>query len=247
KADIAAALQKAAQDIAKMNAAEPGDDLFLMTYSGHGIVDPNRPGGSVLLTADSTALVKTARDLERMGAKGLRSGGLLHLLRQIPRRKMIIIDACRSLFGVPIARPFSPELMRTEFEGESLDAHFFFSSDVGQESFELEEVAFDQGRSKDRQGNGLFTYALLNALTKPRRDVRPMELASRIDIPWVDSFMRNVFFNLHDANSPANLLRRTYPYILPYVPTPKYIPARSDRTDKLIRTLEMRSETPEPK
>jgi hypothetical protein len=43
----------------------------------------------------------------------------LHLLRQIPARKVIILDACRSLADVPIARPFSPELMRTETARES--------------------------------------------------------------------------------------------------------------------------------
>jgi hypothetical protein len=139
---------------------------------------------------------------------------------------------------LPTAQPFSPELMRTEFEGQSLDTHFLFSSDVGQEAFELAAAAFDQARPDRRQGNGIFTYALLNALSKPRNDVRTAELARRIDIPWVASFLTSTFFNRSDPASPANLLRSQHPRLLPYVPTPRYIPARSDQSDQLIRTLE---------
>jgi WD40 repeat protein len=236
KADIAAALQKVAQEIEAANRTEPADDLFVMAYSGHGMVDPNRPGGSAFLTTDATALIRSDRELREVGAKALTSEELLHLLRQIPARKLIIVDACRSISKVPTNRPFSPEMMRTEFESQSLDTHFFFASDVGQESFELDTTAFDRNRPKARQGNGIFTYALLSALTTPRTDVRPPAPASRIDIPWIASFLKNVFFDLANPRSPANLLRTAKQ--LRYVPTPKYIPARSDQGDQLIRTLE---------
>ena len=67
-----------------------------MAYSGHGMVDPNRRGGSAFLTADATISVNTDSDLKLMGGKALSSQELLHLLRQIPARKMIVLDACRS-------------------------------------------------------------------------------------------------------------------------------------------------------
>ncbi len=236
KADIALALQQVAQDISEATRAEPADDLFLMAYAGHGFVDPRRAGGTAFLTFDATARITTKEDLEKAAARALSSGELLHLLRQIPARKVLIIDACRSLARLPVARPFSPELMRTEFERHSLDAHFFFSSDVGQEAYELHATGFDPKRPTHRQGNGLFTYALLTTLTNPIGGHRPTP-AKRIEIPWLAQFLASVFFNTANPDSPANRLRAKEPEIS-YVPTPRYVPARSDRGDPLLRTLE---------
>lgn len=247
KADIAKALQKVAQDIAELNRSEPGEDLFLMTYAGHGMADPNRKGGSAFLTADATARVNSEKDLKMVGAKSLTSQELLHLLRQIPARKVIILDACRSLVSIPTAQPFSPELMRAEFEKQSLDAHFFFASDAGQESFELAETAFDISRPKERQGNGLFTFALLKALTTPRANAASPSSARRIEIPWLADFLRNRFFDRANPRSPANLLKVRFPSDIPYIPEPKYIAARSDNTDQLIRTLEDQGASRPPK
>jgi Caspase domain len=234
KAGIAGALQKAAQAISALNRTEPGDDLFLMAFSGHGLVDPFAQSGSAFLTADSTR----ALTADAIAATTLRSSELLHLLRQIPARKVIILDACRSLAPLPNARPFSPERIRAEFEKQALDAHFFFSSDAGQESFELRQAAFDTTRPPDRQGNGLFTFALLNALTTPRPNAPTAAAANRIEIPWIADFLRNGFFDRARPDSPANKLRAQFPADLPYVPEPKYIAARSDNSDQLIRTIE---------
>ncbi len=63
-----------------------------------------------------------------------------HRGRASPARKVTIIDAFRSLARLPVARPFSLELMRAEFENQLLDAHFFFSSHVGKQAFELKEA-----------------------------------------------------------------------------------------------------------
>ena len=76
----------------------------------------------------------------------------------------------------------------------------------GQESFEVDDVAFDMERPKMRQGNELFTYALLNALTKPRSDLQVAELARRIDIPWIATYL-NGFFKGDNPRSGANVLR----------------------------------------
>lgn len=238
KADIAEALQQIAQAMNEVARTEPGDDLFLMTYSGHGIVDPNRPGGSAFLVAEATLPIVTERDLKIAGARAMSSAELLHLLRQIPTRKVIIVDACRSLARMRVARPFSPELMRTEFERGSLDTHFFFSSDVGQEAFELEKEAFDKSRPKDRQGNGLFTYGLLTGLTRPRSDQISPAAARRIDIPWLAHYLQNVFFDNERPDSPAMQLKAADPQNIDYLPTPRYIPARSDHGSQIMRTLE---------
>ena len=56
-----------------------------------------------------------------VGAKVLTSQEPLRLLRQIAARKVIVIDACRSRARLPTDRPFSPEMVRTEVERQSLD------------------------------------------------------------------------------------------------------------------------------
>src|SRR5262249_48930037 len=140
------------------------NDLLLFYFSGHGVIHPEvRKTGRIVFAMPQTLSRFSAENLD---STGLSSRVLLDLLRNIPGQKLLIFDACRTPARTPTAAPFDPSLLTAEFASdEALLADTLFSGLAGQESIERPEFAFDHSRPVTDRGSGLFTRALLEALT----------------------------------------------------------------------------------
>lgn len=222
-----------------INARDPNEelsnDLFLFYFSGHGLIHPynTRRGRSAFLTpriAADAGPVAFARS-------SLSSDVLLQTLKEISAQKVVVFDACRTPSALPGTRPFDPGLVRREFEENVLSAHFFFSGKAAQFSLEQSVFAFDKSRAPADRGNGLFTYAMLDALTNPEADLPDdgSSVRNKIEIDEVRRFV-TAFFNLKKPTSPVNRLRKATR--ITTIQQPVYVPARTQHESQVIRSLD---------
>ena len=229
----------AVKDIIAARSAESAeeaqsDDLFIFYFSGHGMISPaDADEGRVLLSTKDTSLDPNSTGFE---AATIRSTELLDLFEQIPGRKLILFDACRSLLPTIKGAAFDPTLIVSDLKNHAISANIFFSSDIGQASREVHEPAFDHNRPANRQGNGLFAYALLHALTTDATilggvrsglvEVRVLGLAQYFD---------TVFFNAGLPNGEARQLMKSNNWI--DIQTPKFYPTRNGDSNQIVRSF----------
>ena len=74
----------------------------------------------------------------------------------------------------------------------------------GQFSVEQPDFAYNTERSRERQGNGLFTYGLLNALVTPQMPGSPSGRKQRD----TDEIFRYVEDQVFDLNNPQSIAKR---------------------------------------
>ena len=233
--DIFAAINDIiAQRQTSADGSDLGDDLFVFYFSGHGIISPTEKDQGRTLFATSQSRRDAA--LADNDPSTLNSLELLDLFETMPGDKFIIFDACRSLSNAPEASAFDPNFLLEDLKTRGLSADIFFSSDARQPSREVPGLAYDRSRPKNRQGNSLFTYALLKALTTDEtiltgeRDhlvyVRVLGLANYFD---------TVFFNASVKDGEAARLMKQYDW--PNIQTPTHYLARTGKFSSVVRTF----------
>ncbi len=233
--DILAAIKDLiAQRQASADGADLGDDLFVFYFSGHGIISPTEKDQGRTLFATSQSRRDAA--LADNDPSTLDSLELLDLFEAMPGEKFIIFDGCRSLSHAPEASAFDPNYLLNDLKTRALSADIFFSSDARQPSREVLGLAYDRSRPKNRQGNSLFTYALLKALTTDETilsgernhlvSVRVLGLANYFD---------TVFFNTSIKDGEAARLMKQYGW--PSIQTPRHYLARTGKFSSVVRTF----------
>jgi hypothetical protein len=173
------------------------DDLLFFYFSGHGLIDPDN---RTILASPATTDYCSKKNLEKTG---LTSDMLVRHLLQFPGRKVVILDACRTGAEHDTIEPMDPGLTSQEFEAEALQADVF-SGVPGQPSIEGPEFAYEtNARAKSDQGNSLYAYALLKALSEPMHGTSG-ELRDAIDTP---NYWFTRFFDVRDEKSYASTFR----------------------------------------
>ena len=203
-------------------------------FSGHGIISPTEKDQGRTLFATSQSRRDAA--LADNDPSTLDSLELLDLFEAMPGEKFIIFDGCRSLSHAPEASAFDPNYLLNDLKTRALSADIFFSSDARQPSREVLGLAYDRSRPKNRQGNSLFTYALLKALTTDETilsgernhlvSVRVLGLANYFD---------TVFFNTSIKDGEAARLMKQYGW--PSIQTPRHYLARTGKFSSVVRTF----------
>jgi uncharacterized caspase-like protein len=230
-ANISGVLGKLAQEGTGEN------DLVLFYFSGHGLLNPYRDakGLTALLGPDIDANY-TRENIEK---NALTSDRLIAMLEAIPGEKLVIIDACRTTASIASERAFDPAAIGLEFEKNLLSADFFFSAAPGQYSLDQGELAYSTARPKEQQGNGLFTYALLQSLTDAG-GAQPSGKPRKVEVYDIDRYVRG-FFDSHDTESAAvRLIRKLQEQgVSVALQQPMFVPARRRvASGTVIRTLE---------
>jgi caspase domain-containing protein len=232
-----AGILEAIEDIVAMRSAhndEEKDDLFLFYFSGHGMISPiETDQGRTLLSTRDTRVDTGSAQLENTT---IRSTELLDLFERIPGRKLIIFDACRSLLRHAGQAAFDPTLVASDLKEHAVSADILFSSDAGQFSREVRGLAFDRSRPTSRQGNGLFSYALLQALTTDATllgNVRNSVVEVRVS--GIQHYFNSVFFNTKIPNSEAARLMKKYTWR--QIQSPKFYLTRDGDNDLLVRSF----------
>jgi hypothetical protein len=136
-----AGVLKALQDVRKQ--AKTGD-LVVMYFAGHGVAD----GGDFYLLpveADTAKLPATA-----VSGKELRKQ-----LADMPCQVLLILDACHSAAGVKAFKPATDDVARQLTDDECGVAVFC--------------AAMGTEYAQEAKGNGLFTKALIEALSRSER------------------------------------------------------------------------------
>jgi hypothetical protein len=218
KSNILAALENAISDRADVETA--ADDLFVFHFSGHGMTLLSDQNSETVFATEETVV-------DQLAATAVRSSELIHLLRQIPGQKLVILDACRSLESATAG--FDPGRVKMQFE-QVMDVHFFFSSDLGEVSYEVGGLAFDRKRPVVRQGNSLFTYSLLYGLNNPNAAAPVSSEWGTIKIRGLAEYLETRFFNLNDPDNAVGRLKAERNW--PYVPTPQFILARDPQATR---------------
>ncbi|WP_316228497.1 MULTISPECIES: caspase family protein [unclassified Bradyrhizobium] len=223
-----------AQRQANSDGLDLGDDLFVFYFSGHGIISPTEKDQGRTLFATSQSRRDAA--LADNDPSTLDSLELLDLFEAMPGDKLIIFDACRSLSAAPETAAFDPNYLLNDLKTRALSADIFFSSDARQPSREVPGLAYDRSRPKNRQGNSLFTYGLLKALTTDETilsgehsrlvSVRVLGLANYFD---------TVFFNASIKDGEAARLMKQYGWT--DIQTPRYYLARTGKFSSVVRTF----------
>jgi WD40 repeat protein len=233
--DIFAAINDViAQRQANSDGVDLGDDLFVFYFSGHGIISPTEKDQGRTLFATSQSRRDSA--LADNDPSTLNSLELLDLFESVPGDKLIIFDACRSLSDAPEASAFDPNFLLNDLKGRALSADIFFSSDARQPSREVPGLAYDRSRPKNRQGNSLFTYALLKAMTTDETILKGNhDRLVSIKVRPVADYFETVFFNASIKDGEAARLMKRYSW--PTIQTPRYYPARTGKFSSVVRTF----------
>ena len=218
---------------------ELSNDLLVFYFSGHGLVHPyNRDKGrTALLSPDFQG------DLSResLARAALSSDTLLELLSRVSAEKIIILDACRTTAALPTEIPFDPGIVNKEFEERVLSAHFFFSAKAGQFSLDQNLYAFSKDRPARARGNGIFTYALLSALTSRKADIAGSTAGrNKIEVWEIGRYLEG-FFDPEDRSSAAAKLISRLEALGHHVilQEPVFVPARRSRAaTSVVRSLE---------
>ncbi|WP_316171110.1 caspase family protein [Bradyrhizobium sp. SZCCHNRI1058] len=207
------------------------DDLTLLYFSGHGTVVTGPDGNAETIFATT----ETSLDPVSMLHGGLRSKDLLQFFKQIPGQKLVVFDACRSFAASSTIMPFDPAKLKMEF-AKDIDIHYFFSSDIGQFSIEVDGLAFNKSRPISRQGNSLFSYSLLDGLTNRAAAVKQADKKEVVKVDSVASYLQNSFFDAADDQSPAMQIRAQHPE-WKYIPDPIFLLARDQDANKVVRSI----------
>jgi hypothetical protein len=225
KAAVAKSLEEAVVERTKDRGLS--DDVFLFYFSGHGATINNK---TVL------AMPQTRSDLENWEETSVVSSDLLQMLKQIPGQKIAIFDACRTDI-VPELVKLDPNAARMEFEGKVLSAYFFFGGRRGESAVEVPGLTFNKTRSANRQGNGLFTYAFIDALNNKSIAIR--EDSGQRGLIHIESIIRYLSEQFFARSNRAALMQR-----IPVerrsggIPTPVFFQARNIDANKVIRTID---------
>jgi uncharacterized caspase-like protein len=212
---ILRALDRIAQ---RSRVEDLSNDLFLFYFSGHGFVHPfNRSSGR---TAFATPATSARASAENLAATALASDVLIEYLHAIAAQKLVVLDACRSA-GRGQSLDINLGMLTQEFAEKAPSTHFFFSALDGQVSIEQSEYVFDRNRPPNTQGNGLFTYGLLHALTS--EDAIPKSSPGRHKLTTVDvdQYVSRKVFDFRDPDSIIRRLEHKYAKISQ---TPYYKP-----------------------
>jgi hypothetical protein len=162
---------------------------------------------------------------------------MVDLLTRARGEKLLIFDACRNVPGTDEDGRFDPGKLNTEFASRAFDASFLFSASAGQVAREQSTYTISE-RSKSEGGNGIFTYALMRALTSHAADISEDSLGrGRIEVSEISRFMRK-FFDPADPKSGAEKFRSVLREAGSYLQQPIVVPSRSvDRRAQIVRSL----------
>ena len=108
----------------------------------------------------------------------------------------------------------------------------------GQFSVEQPDFAYNTERSRERQGNGLFTYGLLNALVTPQMPGSPSGRKQR-DTDEIFRYVEDQVFDLNNPQSIAKRLDRSRSQRI--VQTPVYVPGRPTERRHVPQRLVLRT------
>lgn len=160
-AALRAALQRAAAH------ARP-EDVFVFYYAGHGTVDQGSDSSHFYLVPTD---VTQMSDGAQLASLGLSNSELLDLLAQIPaRKKLMVIDACQS---GELLQSFA----RRGAAEERAIAQLARSSGI----YVISATDGDQFASEVAQlGHGVFTYALLQAISGDHAGARRERMVGEI-------------------------------------------------------------------
>lgn len=233
--DILAAIKDAvAQRQANSEGVDLGGDLFVFYFSGHGIISPTEKdqGRTLFATSQSRRDAVLADD----DPSTLNSLELLDLFEAIPGDKLVFFDTCRSLSDAPEASAFDPNFLLNDLKTRALSADIFFSSDARQPSREVPGLAYDRSRPRKRQGNSLFTYALLKALTTDETILSgERNRVVSVRVQGLANYFDTVFFNASIKDGEAARLMKQYNW--PSIQKPRFYPARTDKISSVVRTF----------
>lgn len=160
-AALRAGLQRAATD------ARP-EDVFVFYYAGHGTVEQGRDSSRFFLVpADVTQM----SDDTQLDSLGLSNGELLDLLAQVPaRKKLMVIDACQSgALLQSFARRGAAEERAIAQLARSSGIYVISATDGDQFASEVAQL-----------GHGVFTYALLEAISGDHTGTRRERMVGEI-------------------------------------------------------------------
>ncbi|HQP04294.1 MAG TPA: ankyrin repeat domain-containing protein [Bacteroidales bacterium] len=140
--------------ISQIQAKAKPWDVFVFFYAGHGIaINENGNTQFYLVSADVTNIFSG----DQLKAKAISNSELLAFSRDIPSDKQfIVIDACNSGAAANMLSYRSgPEEQRAlAVLARSTGTHFLFASTADQLAKEIPQI-----------GHGVFTYAILQAMT----------------------------------------------------------------------------------
>ncbi len=140
--------------ISQIQAKAKPWDVFVFYYAGHGIaINENGNTQFYLVSADVTNIFSG----DQLKAKAISNSELLAFSRDIPSDKQfIVIDACNSGAAANMLSYRSgPEEQRAlAVLARSTGTHFLFASTADQLAKEIPQI-----------GHGVFTYAILQAMT----------------------------------------------------------------------------------
>jgi Caspase domain len=224
------------------------NDLFVFLFAGHGAVNPfaQETGFTALLMPG----IDPDINRENFAAQSLTSDKLFPLLDAIEAEKIILLDACRSPINPSdgTLHPFDPGQVNKELQRQLLSANVFFSGKAGQVSFEQTEFVFDRTRTTARRGNGLFTFALLDALTNPKADLprgnQPPN--GQIELDEIARYVGGIF-NPSDPESIMRKVAALHPNQFKTLQEPDFLEARSGVTTQvrgLTRPMPVRTLKP---
>lgn len=185
----------------------PREDILLIYFSGHGMIQRMRYNSSkakhYLLLPGFDVAAPRDKQLER----SLSESELIEYLEGMPQEKILLIDACQSTFQPSSTadadfEPFDRDSFAIQLENRVQKTQLFVSSTTGSPSIEQNMLSFedtyeayeknklfDGAIPPDQKGNGLFTVAFLSALVNPHADLfHPPD--GRIEILEIDNFLR---------------------------------------------------------
>jgi len=160
-AGLRAALERAAAD------ARP-EDVFVFYYAGHGTVEQGSDSSRFFLVPTDVTQMSDGGQLDSLG---LSNGELLDLLARIPaRKKLMVIDACQSgALLQSFARRGAAEERAIAQLARSSGIYVISATDGDQFASEVEQL-----------GHGVFTYALLQAISGDHAGARRERMVGEI-------------------------------------------------------------------
>jgi uncharacterized caspase-like protein len=145
------------QALERLSAVARPDDLVVVLFAGHGVS-----------TAQGFRFV--AQDTQRPETSGISDQVVTEHFARLPCRSLLLLDTCH-------AEGVQRQQNLQDWPGLGLGAQILASCDASQESFEHANLQLPGGL----KGHGLFTAALLEALTGarlqiPAKDTAPADL-----------------------------------------------------------------------